>query len=91
MSKNPNKSSSCVKATRQGKDTEKRKILLKASLIAPGIVQVSLWDKRFEIGSLICPVEVYGLHDSVYSFLGQILKGYLGREEFLETLKKERK
>lgn len=91
MNKKSKTSSDCVKATRQGKDTEKRKILLKASFIAPGIVHVSLLDKRFEIVGLICPVEVYGLHDSVYSFPGQILRGYFGSKEFSGTLKKDRK
>ncbi|PZX52456.1 hypothetical protein LV84_03462 [Algoriphagus ratkowskyi] len=81
------KTSSNVKATRQGKDTEKRRIHLKASIIAPRIVNVSLWDNQDEIASIICPVMDYGLHDSIYIFLDQMLRSHFRSKEFFDIIK----
>ncbi|EKB47252.1 hypothetical protein [Cecembia lonarensis] len=91
MSKNPNATSSSVKATRQGKDTKKRLITLKASMIGLGIVYISLWDKDFEIGSIVCPVEIYGLNDCFYEALNQILMGYSKSIEYKAMQKRDRR
>jgi len=89
MNKHSKATSSSVKATRQGKDTKKRKILLRATMIVPGVVQISLWDKDFEIGTIMCPVEVYGLHDYFYSILDKMLMDYARSEEYKNMLEKE--
>lgn len=84
------KTSSTVKATRQGKDTKKRLITLKASMMGYRTVLISLWDKDFEIGCLICPVEVYGLNNCYYEALNQILMGYARSEEYKQMVNTER-
>lgn len=91
MTKKSFESSKVVKATRQGKDTKKRLITLKASMMGLGIVYISLWDKDFEIGSIICPVEIDGLNDCFYEALNQILRGYGRSEEYKQMIKKERR
>jgi hypothetical protein len=88
MNKN-SKTSSIVKATRLSKDTKKTKILLRAKMILPGMVEISLWDQDFEIGMLICPVEWYGINDTFYSILDKMLKGYFRIPEFQKVQKRK--
>jgi hypothetical protein len=90
MSKNPKTSSDCLKATfDSGKDTEKTKILLRAKMILPGMVEISLWDQDFEIGLLICPVEWYGINDIFYSILDKMLMTYYRSSEFQKVHKRK--
>lgn len=90
MNKNSKTSSKRLKATfDSGKDTEKIKILLRAKMILPGMVEISLWDQDFEIGMLICPVEWYGINDTFYSILDKILMGYFRSPEFQKVQKRK--
>ncbi len=90
MSKNPKTSSDCLKATfDSSKDREKIKILLKAEMILPRMVEISLWDSDFEIGMIICPVEEYGINDIFYSILDKMLMAYYPSPEFQKVQKRK--
>ncbi|MDO6437133.1 hypothetical protein Q4534_06945 [Cyclobacterium sp. 1_MG-2023] len=91
MNKNSKTTPSSVKATRQSKDTKKREITLKASMIGNSMVNISLWDNDFEIGTIICPVEVYGINDLFYSILDKMLMGYLESGEYDKISEDERR
>ena len=90
MSKNPKTSSDCLKATfDSGKDTEKRKILVKPKLISPDTVKVSLWDQDFEIGTIVCPVEWYVDEYFFKAILDKVLMGYSRSLEFQKVHKRK--
>jgi hypothetical protein len=90
MNKNSITSSDCLKATfDKGKDTKKRKIVLKANMVTPSMVEISLWDQDYEIGMIICPVEWYGINDFFYKILNKMLMGYFRSPEFNEVQKRK--
>ncbi|MFN3759284.1 MAG: hypothetical protein ACK4SF_08720 [Algoriphagus aquaeductus] len=90
MNKNSKTSSKRLKATFDSdKDTEKIKILVKAKMILPGMVEISLWDQEFEIGMLICPVEFYGINDIFYSILDKMLMAYYRSPDFRKVQKRK--
>lgn len=91
MSKNPNKSSSSVKATRQGKDTKKRAIVLKASDLGQNLVFVSIYDQKFVVGTILCPMEFYFNRNAFYTILDKILMGYSKSIEYKAMQKKDRR
>lgn len=91
MSKNPNKTSSSVKATRQGKDTKKRPIVLKAFDIGYNLVFVSINDQDFEVGTILCHMEVYSNRNAFYEVLDEILMGYSKSKEYEAMQKRDRR
>lgn len=70
--KDPNSSGSNNKIT----------IQLKPVWIDNCNVKVSVWDYDFEVGTIVCPSDWYGINEAFFKLIDRVLEGYEDSHEY---------